>query len=227
LPAQHAIAAVLSILATALTIQVWRSGYWTGTSSDLTIAPPLNYRVDLNRAERAELLQLPGVGEGLAERIAAYRREFGDFHKVDDLQAIHGVGPATLERLRPLVTVMESSAPDGSPVKPRNFTGKKAPAREIDSKKLLSLAGPIDVNRASLEELQHLPGIGPKLAQRIIDERGKAPFRTVEDLRRVSGIGPKIMERLRPHIVVERPPFPIRGDETKSNRDNRADGGKI
>ena len=47
-----------------------------------------------------------------------------------------------------------------------------------------------------------LPGIGPKMAQRIVDERRKAPFKTVDDLRRVSGIGPKTLERLRPFIPV-------------------------
>src|SRR5262249_22696203 len=39
----------------------------------------LTYRVDLNRAQRAELLQLPGVGDALAERIEEYRHEKGGF----------------------------------------------------------------------------------------------------------------------------------------------------
>ena len=68
--------------------------------------------------------------------------------------------------------------------------------------KIEKLRDPVDVNHASAEGLQRLPGIGPKLAQRILDERGKKPFRTVDDLRRVSGIGPRILERLRPFVVV-------------------------
>ena len=44
-----------------------------------------------------------------------------------------------------------------------------------------------------------------KLAQRIIDERRKAPFQSVAELRRVAGIGPKTLERLRPYVIVNAP----------------------
>ncbi len=61
----------------------------------------------------------------------------------------------------------------------------------------------VDLNHASYEELQELPGIGPKLAERIIAHR---PFHIVEDLQRVPGIGPVMMERLTPHIRIEKKP---------------------
>jgi competence ComEA-like helix-hairpin-helix protein len=51
---------------------------------------------------------------------------------------------------------------------------------------------PVDVNRASEEELTRLPGIGPALAARIVAFReAHGPFATLEDLERVSGIGPQ------------------------------------
>src|SRR2546423_554530 len=59
--------------------------------------PVLTYRVDLNQAGRAELLQLPGVGDSLADRIESHRREHGPFRSVEDLTQVHGIGPATLE----------------------------------------------------------------------------------------------------------------------------------
>lgn len=63
----------------------------------------------------------------------------------------------------------------------------------------------IDVNTASLAELDLLPGIGPALGRRIIDYRQKhGPFETVEALQRVSGIGPKTLEKIRPLVVVGR-----------------------
>lgn len=69
-------------------------------------------------------------------------------------------------------------------------------------KKEMALEGPIDINRATAADLQRLPGIGPKLSQRIVDERQKGPFKSVAELRRVPGIGPKILEKLRPHVTV-------------------------
>ena len=57
--------------------------------------------------------------------------------------------------------------------------------------------GLVNINTASLELLTTLPGIGPAKAAAIIAER---PFNSVEELERVPGIGPKTMETLRPLV---------------------------
>jgi competence protein ComEA len=63
--------------------------------------------------------------------------------------------------------------------------------------------GPVDLNRASEADLEALPGIGPALAQAIIDHREQqGPFRSVDDLADVRGIGPAKMEQLRPLVKV-------------------------
>ena len=60
----------------------------------------------------------------------------------------------------------------------------------------------LDINRATMEQLQTLPGIGPVLAQRVIDRRTKhGPFLTIDELRTVKGIGAKRLEQLRPRVV--------------------------
>ncbi|MBQ9392789.1 MAG: helix-hairpin-helix domain-containing protein [Oscillospiraceae bacterium] len=61
--------------------------------------------LDLNRADAAALERLPGVGPTLAARIVDYRRAHGAFASVEELLQVEGVGPATLEGLRPYVTV--------------------------------------------------------------------------------------------------------------------------
>ena len=63
------------------------------------------------------------------------------------------------------------------------------------------ISGTLDPNRASLADLQTLPGIGPALARRIADARSDAPFRSSEDLLRVKGIGPAKLEKLRTHLT--------------------------
>lgn len=60
--------------------------------------------------------------------------------------------------------------------------------------------GLINVNTATAEELERLPGIGETRAQDIIANR---PYESVDDLERVPGIGPATLEELRPHVVVE------------------------
>lgn len=62
-------------------------------------------RVDLNRAGPTELEALPGIGPALAARVVEVRTERGGFQQVEDLLEVPGIGPATLERLRPLVSV--------------------------------------------------------------------------------------------------------------------------
>jgi competence ComEA-like helix-hairpin-helix protein len=63
----------------------------------------------------------------------------------------------------------------------------------------------IDPNRADAAELASLPGIGPALAHRIVEERGRGAFQSVDDLLRVSGIGEKTLAKLRLRLRIELP----------------------
>jgi competence protein ComEA len=62
-----------------------------------------------------------------------------------------------------------------------------------------SLGRRININTASVAELEVLPGIGPALARRIVDDRtASGPFASLDHLDRVKGIGPRTIEKLRP-----------------------------
>lgn len=59
----------------------------------------------------------------------------------------------------------------------------------------------VDLDVASEEELQALPGVGPRLARSIVtDRQARGAFGSVEALDRVKGVGASMIERLRPHV---------------------------
>ena len=68
-----------------------------------------------------------------------------------------------------------------------------------------STTAAIDPNTATAEELQSLPGIGKKLAERIIEPRTKTPIRSIDDLLAIKGITPKLAETLTPKLQFSPP----------------------
>ena len=62
-------------------------------------------------------------------------------------------------------------------------------------------SGLVDINRAGLQRLQDLPGIGPAIAREILRTRLECgPFLHEEELLEVTGIGPALLKKLRPYI---------------------------
>lgn len=94
-------------------------------------------------------------------------------------------------------------------------TAQPAPVQALAAAK--EAAAPADpapdklvvLNTASAEELQSLPGVGPKRAEAILALRTRiGRFRRVEDLLRVKGIGHASLRRLKPRVVVDPAPAP-------------------
>jgi competence protein ComEA len=203
--AQLTTAFLLGLAAALLINQLWSMSRWSTRPLVLDQARYSRYRVDLNHADHDQLLQVPGIGDRTADKIEAYRQEHGDFHGPEEVTGVRGIGPATYQKMSDWVTArpgISRTGDDAFASKQVSKNSLKETKVKNPSKKEESLKGPIDINQADWQELQQLPGIGPKLAQRILDERAKSPFQSVENLRRVSGIGPKILERLRPYVRV-------------------------
>jgi len=138
-------------------------------------------RIDPNRASSVELDRLPGVGPSTADAIVLSREQDGPFRGPEDLSRVRGIGAATVARIADRLDF-------STPVLGRT----RAPASPVL----------VDVNRASEEALQALPGVGPALARRIVEARTRTPFRSVEELVRVRGIGPATVERFRGRVTV-------------------------
>ena len=64
-------------------------------------------------------------------------------------------------------------------------------------------SGPVDLNTATVADLEQLPGVGPATAAAIVDDRTRnGPFASVDDLDRVTGIGPAKLAALRDLVTV-------------------------
>src|SRR5882757_934766 len=88
--------------------------YWVvqggprGELIEIDRAEPLRarYLVDINKAEWPEFAELPDIGETLAQRIVDSRKTAGGFRDHDDLRRVRGIGPRTLEKLKPYLLPM-------------------------------------------------------------------------------------------------------------------------
>jgi competence ComEA-like helix-hairpin-helix protein len=65
---------------------------------------------------------------------------------------------------------------------------------------------PLDLNTATLDQLEQLPNVGPGMAHAIVEFREKSgPFRRVEDLLAIRGITKQRLDKIRPYVIVNLP----------------------
>ena len=84
-----------------------------------------------------------------------------------------------------------------------NAAEDKAQAQEKTAQTAIDSSHRLNINQATQEELDQLPGIGPELAKRIVDYKHKhGPFATIRDLKNVEGIGEKRFEQIKSLITV-------------------------
>ncbi len=117
--------------------------------------------------------------EGQVAQPGAYRLEFGA-RVADLIEAAGGLLPTAARSL----VALAAPVTDGAVVQVPAAVTSAGGARVL-------------LNSASPEQLQGLPGVGPAIAQRIVEHR---PFTSLADLLRVPGIGPRTLERLKPLV---------------------------
>jgi competence protein ComEA len=124
--------------------------------------------VNVNTADLATLETLPGIGPTLGQRIIDGRPYKG----ATDLEKVSGMSKTKVDAIKDQITFGRASS-----TKPSTTSTTKPGTA--------GTAGSVNVNSADLATLETLPGIGPTLAQRIIDGR---PYKNAADLEKVSGM---------------------------------------
>ena len=159
------------------------------------------------------LVKKPGVFEMPAgSRLNDALRQAGGVLPGADLEAINLAEP--LEDGRQYRVAARQSAPNVAAPEPRRerqVLAAPGPSRPTPRRAATPRAAstkapdaPIDLNRATLIELQELPGVGPATAQKIVEHRDEiGGFKSVDDLDGVKGIGPKKLEKIRPFARVQ------------------------
>jgi len=151
-----------------------------------------NERINVDLASPTELTRLPKVGIRLAKVIVADRQAHGSFGSLAGLDRVTGIGPGLLRTLSPHVAFSGSA---GLPSSPLSATVTPAPAPRLE-------ASLLNLNTASISELDALPGIGPSKAAAILQYRERqGRFSSVDELERVPGFGPAAVSRLRDQLV--------------------------
>jgi competence protein ComEA len=162
--------------------QIIPAGYQVVVAGEtVTIALPsdpmlVSLPIDINACEASALEAIPGVGAATAASIIADRESRGLYYEPRDLRRVRGIGASALDGILPFVTVGD--------------VGPRPPRK------------PLDLNVATADQLERLPGIGPVTAARIVvDRQDRGPFENPEALQRIKGIGPKTVEKIRPFVV--------------------------
>lgn len=122
---------------------------------------------------------------------AHYQREFDRLYRDAQLGL-----PEAIQRKVAENRVRCQRSPASSP----GVSTAKRAKKSLDSGAASSSSGLVNLNTATAEELDSLPGIGPKLADRIVEERKNGAYTSLEDLGRVSGLGDRKLEKLREKV---------------------------
>jgi DNA uptake protein ComE-like DNA-binding protein len=133
---------------------------------------------------------------------AHYQREFERLYT----NAILGIPPAIQKKAYAQQRQCQVSQPSSQPSKTlpqplKTLKRNQTATAPNPTKTVRQQKQPVNLNTATQAELDAIPGVGPKLAARIIAARQQRPIQSLDDLDRISGVGPKLLKRLEPQVT--------------------------
>jgi competence ComEA-like helix-hairpin-helix protein len=153
----------------------------------------------LNQAAKRRIQQLPGVGEVLAQRILDYRDSIGTFVRLEQLMEVNGIGAAKMEEIEAYLKTLKLE-PTKTPTalfKPPQVPFEYPVSNVRPQNKRMSL------NKATLQQLQEVSGIGPQLAKAILLERQRRKgFQSWADVDAVTNVGPSRIQALKERFTL-------------------------
>ena len=173
------------------------------SKNHLSNPAPTLFNFDPNTLSAAGWMKL-GVREKTAQTIRHYLEKGGKFKKPEDIAKIYGLRNGEAERLLPYVRLAPPAQQEQQhPDKVSSYQPGYAKPFKSSYADLL-----IDINRTDTTTLQLLPGIGSKLAARIISFREKlGGFYAVEQLAETYGLPDSTFQKIKPHLQAPSPPM--------------------
>ena len=193
--------------------------------STATVQGQSKAKVDVNSANVETLQTLPGIGPTLADRIVAGR----PYKNADELAKVKGLSKSKVDAIQDQITfgttkksttksskkttTPETSSTDTSASPKSKSSTKSTTAGDSSGSKTVSPTGSssgklapgqtVNINTATAEQLDVLPGIGPTKAQAIIDYRNEhGRFSSIEDIQNVKGIKEGEFSKIKDYIRV-------------------------
>lgn len=157
--------------------------------------------VYVNSADSAAWEKLPGIGQKLSARIVKYREKIGGFTDLNQISEVYGLKPETYTLILPYLK-LDSISPDLKKRALNKMDKKYSPNEPIPH---------LNINTATAEDFEKLPGIGAVLSERIVKYRDsrRAGFQTVTDIQQVYGISQETFDGILPylHLVRKEPGY--------------------
>lgn len=127
--------------------------------------------LNINEADTAALIDLPGIGSRLSARIVAFREKLGGFYSIEQVGETYGLPDSTFQRIK-----------------------SRLQTDEADIRK-------IDLNAAGKDELKTHPYIRWNLANAIVEYRNQhGPFKTLDELRNIALVDETTFTRIAPYL---------------------------